>query len=70
MLTVDSCRKLALKYHPDRNPGDAAAEEKVIFIKFESCTKLSCSLKHYLMLMKCSRTPNKGRFMTSMAKKA
>src|SRR5205809_1696692 len=21
-------RKLALKYHPDRNPGDAAAEEK------------------------------------------
>ena len=22
-------RKLALKYHPDRNPGDHAAEEKV-----------------------------------------
>ena len=21
-------RKMALKYHPDRNPGDAAAEEK------------------------------------------
>jgi len=21
-------RKLAMKYHPDRNPGDAAAEEK------------------------------------------
>ena len=22
-------RKLALKYHPDRNPGDKAAEEKL-----------------------------------------
>ena len=25
-------RKLALKYHPDRNPGDHAAEEKLSLI--------------------------------------
>ena len=26
-------RKLAMKYHPDRNPGDKAAEEKIQRIK-------------------------------------
>ena len=44
-------RKLAIKYHPDRNPGDTAAEEKFKKGKF---------LWNLIKSCKCSREKRKS----------
>ena len=38
-------RKLAMKYHPDRNPGDKAAEEKFKEAATSSATRRSPTAK-------------------------
>ena len=48
-----SYRKKAMKYHPDKNPGDAAAEEKVNSASNFTCCAVS---KLYMLcyIVKCN----------------